>query len=76
MARLGARPRDEFEASVQPDGSIVLVPLAVIPARELLVWKDSALREQILAGLAEASAGMARPSADLDRDLDALGDLD
>lgn len=74
VGRLGVHPSDEFQATREPDGTIVLTPVAVIPQREMLVWENPAVRESILTGLAEAAAGLARPNPDLDVALDALGD--
>ncbi len=74
VGRLGVHPRDEFQATLEPDGTIMLTPVSVIPKREMLVWENPGLRDSILTGLAEAAAGLARPNPDLDSALDALGD--
>lgn len=74
LSRLGAHPRDEFLASTNPDGSITLVPVALIPKRELLVWENPELRASILTGMAEIAAGLATANADLDADLDESDD--
>ncbi len=74
LSRLGAHPRDEFLASANPDGSITLVPVALIPKRELLVWENPELRASILTGMAEIAAGQSAPNDDLDADLDAYED--
>ncbi|MEO8527899.1 MAG: hypothetical protein ABI435_02365 [Pseudolysinimonas sp.] len=70
VGRLGVHPSDEFEATLESDGRIVLTPVAVIPKRELLAWENPALRASILTGLAEAAAGLARPNPALDEALD------
>ena len=74
VGKLGVHPSDEFQATLQPDGTIVLTPVAMIPKRELLVWENADLRESILTGMAEAAAGLARPSPALDAALDELPD--
>jgi hypothetical protein len=75
VGRLGVHPSDEFQASVEADGTIVLTPVATIPKREMLVWESPELRTSILTGVAEAAAGLARPNHVLDDALDALDAL-
>jgi len=70
LSKLGAQPKATYQAQTQDDGTIVLTPLAMIPARELLVWENEGLREALLLGLAQASSGQARPNPDLDADVD------
>ncbi len=74
VGRLGVHPSDEFQATLEPDGTIVLTPVAVIPQREMLAWEHPGLRDSILTGLAEAAAGLARPNVVLDAALDEQGD--
>jgi hypothetical protein len=74
VGRLGVHPSDEFQATLQADGTIVLTPMAVIPKREMLVWQNPGLRDSIMTGLAEAAAGLARPSPELNAALDTLDD--
>lgn len=74
VGKLGVHPSDEFQATLESDGTIVLTPVAMIPKRELLVWENPGLRDSILTGMAEAAAGLARPSSALDAALDELND--
>jgi hypothetical protein len=76
VGRLGVHPADEFEASRQADGTIVLTPLASIPRRELLLWENDELRRSLLTGLAESAAGLAHSNPALNETLDDLGDDD
>ena len=70
VGRLGVRASDEFQASVEADGTITLVPVAVVPKREMIVWENPTLRASILTGIAEAASGLARPNSELDALLD------
>ena len=70
LSKLGATPKSLYQAQARDDGTILLTPLAVVPARELLVWENESLREAILTGLAQASAGLARPNPGLAAELD------
>ncbi|WP_308466833.1 hypothetical protein [Rathayibacter soli] len=74
VGRLGVHPSDEFQATVESDGTIILTPVVTIPKRELLVWENADLRTSILTGTAEAAAGLAHPNLALNDALDALGD--
>jgi len=70
LSKLGATPKSLYQAEARDDGTIVLTPLATIPAREKLVWENESLRQAIAMGLAEASAGLAHVNPELTSDLD------
>lgn len=76
IARLGVRPRDEFQAEVEEDGRIILTPVAFIPKREMIVWDNPDVRQSILTGLAESAAGVAFHDPSLDAALNDLEDSD
>ena len=59
MSRAGVHKDDRFAMAVNPDGSILLTPLASIPKRELLVWEHDELRASLFRGLAEVAEGNA-----------------
>jgi hypothetical protein len=69
LSKLGATPKSVYQAEARDDGTIVLTPLAMIPAREMVVWENESLKEAILLGLAQASGGLAHANPDLDADL-------
>lgn len=65
FGRAGVHRNDRFLISTRSTGEILLTPLASIPKRELLVWEDTALRESLLRGLADASHGRVSRRDDL-----------
>lgn len=69
LARLDVPPSQEFLAERQDDGSILLVPVTLIPTRELMLWENPDLRRSVVTGLVEAAAGL------IDTDNDFLHDL-
>lgn len=70
IGRAGAQKNARYAASKAADGSILLTPVASIPARELLVWENAELRASLFRGLAEAAEGNARPLPGLLDDID------
>ena len=76
LARLDVPPSQEFLAERQDDGSILLVPVTLIPTRELALWENPDLRRSVMIGLAEAAAGLIETDNDFLRDLDAGSDSD
>lgn len=70
VGRAGAVKNARYAVSKAPDGSILLTPMASIPARELLVWEHDELRASLFRGLAEAADGTARPLPGLLDDID------
>jgi hypothetical protein len=59
LGRAGARPGRRYQVRTDADGVIVLVPVVSIPEREMLVWENPQLAEQIRAAVADAEAGQA-----------------
>ena len=57
FGKAGVRRDDRYAIAVDDDGSILLTPLASIPKRELLVWKDAQLRDSLARGLVQSAAG-------------------
>lgn len=72
LSRLGVPSSAEFLAERTDDGSILLTPVALIPAREMIVWENPDLRRSILSGLAESSAGKTITEGEYFDDLDSL----
>jgi hypothetical protein len=72
LAKLGAKPDDEFTAEKLPDGRIVLAKMVRIPERELLVWQDQELLGSVMRGLAQASSGEAVSDPEFEAELDAV----
>lgn len=70
VGRAGATRNARYAVSKAPDGSILLTPMASIPARELLVWQDAELRASLFRGLAEAAEGNVRTRPGLLEDID------
>lgn len=63
LTKAGAHAADRYLMSASPaTGEILLTPITSIPKRELLVWENEALRASLQLGIAEASAGLARPA--------------
>lgn len=71
LARLDVLPSQEFLAERQDDGSILLVPVTLIPTRELALWENPELRRSVMTGVAEAAAGLIETDNDFLRDLNA-----
>lgn len=57
LGRAGARPGRRYQVRSDDDGVIVLVPVVSIPEREMLVWEDPKLAEQVRTAVADAEAG-------------------
>jgi hypothetical protein len=57
LGRAGARPGRRYQVRTDADGVIVLVPVISIPEREMLVWENPQLAEQIRSAVADAQAG-------------------
>lgn len=57
LGKAGAEKDARYLMSVNDDGEILLTPMASIPARELLIWQDDALRASLLEAMDRASAG-------------------
>ncbi|MGH3679684.1 MAG: hypothetical protein ACRDT2_05400 [Natronosporangium sp.] len=57
LSRAGARPGRRYQVRSDDDGVIVLVPVVSIPEREMQVWEDPKLAEQVRGAVADAEAG-------------------
>lgn len=57
FGKAGVRRDDRYAVAVNDDGEILLTPLVSIPKRELFVWENQFVREQLGEGLRESSAG-------------------
>lgn len=70
VGRAGATKNARYAVSKASDGSILLTPMASIPARELLVWENADLRASLFRGLAEAAEGAVHSKPGLLDDVD------
>jgi hypothetical protein len=59
LGRAGARPGRRYQIRADDDGVIILMPVVSIPEREMLVWEDPQLAEQIRRAVADTEAGKA-----------------
>ncbi|MEU7221043.1 hypothetical protein [Nocardia iowensis] len=57
LGRAGARPGRRYQVRIDSDGVVVLVPVVSIPEREMMVWENPHLAEQIRRGVEEAESG-------------------
>lgn len=57
LGRAGARPGRRYQVRADDDGVIILTPVVSIPEREMLVWENPQLAEQVRAAVADAEAG-------------------
>jgi len=57
FGKAGVRRDDRYAIAVSDEGEILLTPLVSIPKRELLVWENSLVREQLAEGLRQSAAG-------------------
>lgn len=57
FGKAGVRREDRFAVAINESGEILLTPLVSIPKRELFVWENELVREQLAAGLRESNAG-------------------
>ncbi|MBB4856041.1 hypothetical protein HNP40_003455 [Mycobacteroides chelonae] len=57
FGRIGVHRNDRFLVSRRASGELLLTPMASIPQRELLVWENESVRNSLLRGLADVSAG-------------------
>lgn len=55
-----ARGVSSFQASVEPDGRIILEPYAEVPAREKWIFENKDAMFAVREGLAESAAGKIR----------------
>lgn len=57
FGKAGVRRDDRYAVAINEEGEILLTPLVSIPKRELLVWENQLVREQLGQGLRESAAG-------------------
>jgi hypothetical protein len=57
LGEAGATPGRRYRVERNVDGVLLLIPVVSIPEREMIVWRNPAIAESILEGLAEAEAG-------------------
>jgi hypothetical protein len=57
LGKAGAQKDARYLMSVNDDGEILLTPMASIPAREMLIWKDATVRASLERGLQQFAAG-------------------
>lgn len=70
LGAAGVESNARYLVSKSDDGAILLTPMASIPAREMLVWENAAVRESLMRGLLEASLGKAERRDDFLADVD------
>src|SRR5437588_4693214 len=62
LGRAGVHRKDRYLVlKNRATGEIRMIPLASIPAWEMVIWENDKLRESLLRGLAEYSAGLGEP---------------
>lgn len=54
LGEAGATPGRRYRVERNVDGVLLLIPVVSIPEREMIVWRNPAIAESILEGLAEA----------------------
>lgn len=54
------RAGEQYEVNEQDDGTITLTPVAVIPKRELWLWKNSEALASVRRGLEQSARGEGR----------------
>lgn len=57
LGEAGATPGRRYRVERNVDGVLLLIPVVSIPEREMIVWRNPAIAESILEGLAEAETG-------------------
>jgi hypothetical protein len=57
LGRAGARPGRRYQVRSDHDGVIVLTPVVSIPEREMLVWENPQLAEQVRNALVDVESG-------------------
>lgn len=61
---------EQYDATEQTDGTIILTPVAVIPKRELWLHNNPEAKAIVLQGLADSAAGRTRNGGDFTQYLD------
>ena len=57
FGKAGVRRDDRYAVAINADGEILLTPLVSIPKRELIVWENQLVREELAEGLRQSAAG-------------------
>ncbi|WP_240753151.1 hypothetical protein [Microbacterium sp. K41] len=57
FGKAGVRRDDRYAIAVNDDGEILLTPLVSIPKRELVVWENQLVRQELAEGLRQSAAG-------------------
>lgn len=57
FGKAGVRRDDRYAVAVNDDGEILLTPLVSIPKRELIVWENQLVRQDLAEGLRQSAAG-------------------
>lgn len=57
FGKAGVRRDDRYAVAINDDGEILLTPLVSIPKRELIVWENQLVREELAEGLRQSAAG-------------------
>lgn len=57
FGKAGVRRDDRYAVAVSGEGQILLTPLVSIPKRELFVWENQFVRDELGKGLSESAAG-------------------
>lgn len=65
VGKAGAHKDDRYLVYASEDGSILLMPVASVPKREMIVWENESVRESLTRGAAQAASGQTRRRDDL-----------
>lgn len=57
FSNFGVHQNDRYAIAISDEGKILLTPIASIPERELLVWENSAIHEDLVTGLRQSAEG-------------------
>ena len=57
LGKAGAQPGRRYRVEQRVDGVLILVPVVSIPEREMIVWRNPELAEEIREALNEAERG-------------------
>lgn len=70
LGKAGVEKDARYLMSVNDDGEILLTPMASIPARELIIWENAAVRASLERGLQQMAAGDIHDLGDFSQYLD------
>jgi hypothetical protein len=57
LGRAGAQPGRRYRVQRNVDGVLLLIPVVSFPEREMIVWDNPDLAQEIREGIAEAERG-------------------